>query len=109
MLTRESVVFHDETGAVVERKRQPLQAGSLLVDKGNYRHYMAKEIHEQPEVVGRTLAHYLDLAAGVGAAAVRSRLRRRGALARDDFRLRHGLLRGPRRPLLAGAVRAAAR
>jgi glucosamine--fructose-6-phosphate aminotransferase (isomerizing) len=26
---------------------------------------MAKEIHEQPEVVGRTLAHYLDLAEGV--------------------------------------------
>ena len=41
-----------------------MQAGSLLVDKGNYRHYMAKEIHEQPEVVGRTLAHYLDLASG---------------------------------------------
>ena len=35
-----------------------------MVDKGNYRHYMAKEIHEQPEVVGRTLAHYLDLASG---------------------------------------------
>ena len=65
VLTRESVVFHDETGAVVERKRQPLQAGSLLVDKGEHRHYMAKEIHEQPEVVGRTLAHYLDLGAGV--------------------------------------------
>jgi glucosamine--fructose-6-phosphate aminotransferase (isomerizing) len=33
------------------------------VDKGNYRHFMAKEIHEQPEVVGHTLAHYLDMAA----------------------------------------------
>ena len=65
VLTREATVFHDETGAVVERKRQPLQAGSLLVDKGEHRHYMAKEIHEQPEVVGRTLAHYLDLGAGV--------------------------------------------
>ena len=31
------------------------------MDKGNYRHFMAKEIHEQPEVVGHTLAHYLDL------------------------------------------------
>ena len=36
----------------------------MLVDKGNYRHFMAKEIHEQPEVVGRTLAHYLDMTAG---------------------------------------------
>jgi glucosamine--fructose-6-phosphate aminotransferase (isomerizing) len=35
-------------------------ASSVLIDKGNHRHFMAKEIHEQPEVVGHTLAHYLD-------------------------------------------------
>ncbi len=64
-LSRERVVYRDAVDQVVERARRPLQAGSLLVDKGNYRHYMAKEIHEQPEVVGRTLAHYLDLANGV--------------------------------------------
>jgi glucosamine--fructose-6-phosphate aminotransferase (isomerizing) len=33
-----------------------------MVDKGNHRHFMAKEIHEQPEVVGHTLAAYVDLA-----------------------------------------------
>jgi glucosamine--fructose-6-phosphate aminotransferase (isomerizing) len=33
----------------------------LLVDKGNHRHFMAKEIHEQPEVVGHTLASTVDL------------------------------------------------
>ena len=38
-------------------------ASAFLVDKGNHRHYMAKEIYEQPEVVGHTLAHYLDMAA----------------------------------------------
>lgn len=64
VLTRERVTFHDASGKEVERRRQPLQAGSFLVDKGNYRHFMAKEIHEQPEVVGRTLSHYLDLASG---------------------------------------------
>ena len=37
-------------------------ASSLLVDKGNYRHFMAKEIHEQPEVIGHTLANYIDFA-----------------------------------------------
>ena len=36
-------------------------ASALLVDKGNFKHFMAKEIHEQPEVVGHTLAHYLDM------------------------------------------------
>ena len=65
VLTREGTTFHDADDNLVERRRQPLQTGSFLVDKGNYRHFMAKEIHEQPEVVGRTLAHYLDLAEGV--------------------------------------------
>jgi glutamine---fructose-6-phosphate transaminase (isomerizing) len=64
VLTRERIVFYDAAGHEVERRRQPLQAGSFLVDKGNFPHFMAKEIHEQPEAVGRTLSHYLDLAAG---------------------------------------------
>jgi glutamine---fructose-6-phosphate transaminase (isomerizing) len=38
-------------------------ASSSLVDKANFRHFMAKEIHEQPEVVGHTLARYVDMAA----------------------------------------------
>ncbi|MHC2304853.1 glucosamine--fructose-6-phosphate aminotransferase (isomerizing) [Bradyrhizobium elkanii] len=44
---------------------KPSKSGvsSLLVDKANYRHFMAKEIHEQPTAVGQTLAHYLDMAA----------------------------------------------
>jgi glutamine---fructose-6-phosphate transaminase (isomerizing) len=35
-----------------------------MVDKANYRHFMAKEIHEQPEVVSHTLASFVDMAAG---------------------------------------------
>ncbi|MFM9163619.1 MAG: glutamine--fructose-6-phosphate transaminase (isomerizing), partial [Methylocystis sp.] len=65
VLRRAEVQFHDADDKRVDRRRQPLLAGSFLVDKGNFRHFMAKEIHEQPEVVGRTLAHYLDLAEGV--------------------------------------------
>ena len=61
VLTREGAVFHDASGAVVTRRKVRSQAGSLLIEKGNYRHFMAKEIHEQPEVVGHTLAHYIDL------------------------------------------------
>jgi glucosamine--fructose-6-phosphate aminotransferase (isomerizing) len=63
-LTHESARFHDSTGNLAERRRIKSPASALLVEKGNYRHFMAKEIHEQPEVVGRTLAHYLDMAAG---------------------------------------------
>ena len=50
-------------GKRVKRRIQRSPAGSLLAEKGNYRHFMAKEIHEQPEVVGHTLAHYIDMAA----------------------------------------------
>ena len=50
------------TGTTVERAVLKSNASAFLVDKGNHRHFMAKEIHEQPEVVGHTLAHYLDMA-----------------------------------------------
>ena len=44
-------------------KSSKSQASVMLIDKGNHRHFMAKEIYEQPEVVGHTLAKYLDMAA----------------------------------------------
>jgi glucosamine--fructose-6-phosphate aminotransferase (isomerizing) len=63
VLTRTSVEVRDAKGGKVERDVIKSSAAAFLVDKGNYRHFMAKEIHEQPEVVGHTLAHYLDMAA----------------------------------------------
>ncbi len=64
VLTRNSVAFYDEANRLVSRPKQKSLASAFMIDKGNYRHFMAKEIHEQPEVVGRTLAHYADLSAG---------------------------------------------
>jgi glucosamine--fructose-6-phosphate aminotransferase (isomerizing) len=63
VLSREGADIRDASGRPVKRRVQLSPAGSLLAEKGNYRHFMAKEIHEQPEVVGHTLAHYLDMAA----------------------------------------------
>ncbi len=63
VLTREVGVIYDVNGAVVNREVIKSGASSFLVDKANYRHFMAKEIHEQPEVVGHTLARYVDMAA----------------------------------------------
>jgi glutamine---fructose-6-phosphate transaminase (isomerizing) len=62
VLTREVGVIYDEQGDVVNRDVLKSGASSFLVDKANYRHFMAKEIHEQPEVVGHTLARYVDMA-----------------------------------------------
>ncbi|MBO4228423.1 glutamine--fructose-6-phosphate transaminase (isomerizing) [Bradyrhizobium neotropicale] len=63
VLTRTIALIYDSNGAIVRREMLKPGASSLLVDKANYRHFMAKEIHEQPDVVGQTLAHYVDLAA----------------------------------------------
>jgi glucosamine--fructose-6-phosphate aminotransferase (isomerizing) len=62
VLTRGGAEVFDAKGSKVERAVLKSSAAAFLVDKGNYRHFMAKEIHEQPEVVGHTLAHYLDMA-----------------------------------------------
>src|SRR3982074_418853 len=61
VVTRKGVKVHDAKGQAVERGVLKSNASAFLVDKGNHRHFMAKEIHEQPEVVGHTLAHYLDM------------------------------------------------
>lgn len=63
VVTRAGAQFFDKDGQPVERARQISQASALLADKANYRHFMAKEIHEQPQVIGRTLGHYMDFAA----------------------------------------------
>ena len=62
VLSREVGVIYDQHGAVANREVLKSGASALLVDKANYRHFMAKEIHEQPEVVGHTLARYVDMA-----------------------------------------------
>jgi glucosamine--fructose-6-phosphate aminotransferase (isomerizing) len=64
VVTRSGAEIHDSDGKLAERAVLKSQTSVLLVDKGNHRHFMAKEIHEQPEVVGHTLANYLDMAAG---------------------------------------------
>jgi glutamine---fructose-6-phosphate transaminase (isomerizing) len=63
VLNRKGVEVRDASGRKVERPVQKSNASALLIDKGNHRHFMAKEIFEQPEVVGHTLANYLDMAA----------------------------------------------
>jgi glucosamine--fructose-6-phosphate aminotransferase (isomerizing) len=63
VLRRKGADVRDASGKKVKRLVQKSNASAFLVDKGNHRHFMAKEIHEQPEVVGHTLAHYLDMSA----------------------------------------------
>src|SRR5437016_1765916 len=62
VLTRKGATIYDKNNAIVHRDAVKHSASTSLVDKANYRHFMAKEIHEQPEVVGHTLARYINLA-----------------------------------------------
>src|SRR3977135_1447829 len=62
VLTRKGATIYDKNNAAVHRDAIRHSAATSLVDKANYRHFMAKEIHEQPEVVGHTLARYIDMA-----------------------------------------------
>jgi glucosamine--fructose-6-phosphate aminotransferase (isomerizing) len=64
VVTAEGVTIRDQHDAVVSRDAQVSQVSALLVDKGNHRHFMAKEIYEQPETISHTLSHYLDMAGG---------------------------------------------
>jgi glutamine---fructose-6-phosphate transaminase (isomerizing) len=63
-LTRDKAEIFAIDGRKVNRPAIKSVASSLLVDKGNYRHFMAKEIHEQPEVISHTLASFIDFAEG---------------------------------------------
>ena len=60
VITRNSVEILNSENKVVERPVVVAATQSLVVDKGNHRHFMLKEIFEQPEVVQRTLSQYLD-------------------------------------------------
>ncbi|HVV28550.1 MAG TPA: glutamine--fructose-6-phosphate transaminase (isomerizing) [Rhizomicrobium sp.] len=59
------VSIFDAAGRPANREVKITSASAALVDKAGHSHFMAKEIHEQPEVVGHTLAHYLDPAGPV--------------------------------------------
>ncbi len=60
VLRRTSFEVFDQSGARVERPVKSVAGSAALVEIGNPRHFMEKEIHEQPEALGHTLATYLD-------------------------------------------------
>src|SRR5215217_1185339 len=63
VITPKGVTIRDGKDAIVQREQQISQASALMVDKGNHRHFMAKEIYEQPETISHTLSHYVDMGA----------------------------------------------
>lgn len=64
VLTRSSAQIFDAEGKSVERPVRRAVGRTFQVDKGNYRHFMQKEMFEQPEVLSHTLSAYVDMATG---------------------------------------------
>ena len=63
-LDRTGARMFDVDGEPVERQKVIVSASAAQVEKGEYRHFMEKEIHEQPDSVQRTLSAYLDFVNG---------------------------------------------
>jgi glucosamine--fructose-6-phosphate aminotransferase (isomerizing) len=63
-VTKAGAQMFDVAGKPVERAIVQVSASSAMVEKGEYRHFMEKEIHEQPDSVQHTLSEYLDLVTG---------------------------------------------
>jgi glucosamine--fructose-6-phosphate aminotransferase (isomerizing) len=64
LLRRDRVQIRNRDGQAVERPVTASGLSGALIEKGNYRHFMAKEIHEQPLVVAQTLQSYLKPLSG---------------------------------------------
>jgi glutamine---fructose-6-phosphate transaminase (isomerizing) len=62
VMTARGVSIMDYAGNPVSRPTQISQSAALMVDKGNHRHFMEKEIYEQPEIISHALSHYVDFA-----------------------------------------------
>ncbi|MBE8219712.1 MAG: glutamine--fructose-6-phosphate transaminase (isomerizing), partial [Alphaproteobacteria bacterium] len=60
LLYNDRVEIFDKSGTPQSRPTQTIDVATAMVDKGQYRHFMAKEIHEQPEVLSRSVGQYVD-------------------------------------------------
>ncbi len=64
VIGREGAQVFDANNQPVDRPRRRSVGKQHYVDKGNYRHFMQKEIYEQPEVIGHTLGAFVDMTTG---------------------------------------------
>jgi glucosamine--fructose-6-phosphate aminotransferase (isomerizing) len=60
LMTRKAAVILDHESREVSRPVTIAPASSGMIDKGNYRHFMLKEIYEQPTVLAQTLNSYIN-------------------------------------------------
>jgi len=64
VIDRTGARIFDQQGRAAHRQVKVLPASAAVMEKGNYRHFMEKEIHDQPEGCQRTIAAYVDTLTG---------------------------------------------
>lgn len=60
VITRAGAQIFTAEGAPANREVRKIEISSTRIDKGGHKHFMAKEIAEQPTVIAETLANYID-------------------------------------------------
>ncbi|UZD91859.1 glutamine--fructose-6-phosphate transaminase (isomerizing) [Cognatishimia activa] len=60
VLTRTSLEIRNESGEIANREKRKIQIDTARVDKAGHKHFMSKEIAEQPTVIGEAVRHYLS-------------------------------------------------
>ena len=60
VLTRTSLEIRNADGDLANRPLKQIQLDQARIDKGGHKHFMAKEIAEQPTVIGEAIDHYLS-------------------------------------------------
>ncbi|WP_297443880.1 glutamine--fructose-6-phosphate transaminase (isomerizing) [Acidocella sp.] len=60
VLTRDGASFHDRDNTPVQREKKLTALTGAAIGKGNFRHFMEKELHEHPVVIGDVLHRMLD-------------------------------------------------
>jgi len=85
VLTPRSIVVTDLSGKVVQRPTRVIDWDPVAVQKGGYRHFMMKEIEEQPAAVAATMASHLTVEGGIDIAALDALGDRLAAVKRITF------------------------
>ena len=60
VLTKDQVSFYDETLKKVNKKIHTMSENETTIDKGEYKHFMLKEIFEQPVTIKNCISEYVD-------------------------------------------------
>lgn len=61
IITESNIEFYSSDGLLLKKEIEEIKVDDFNTDKGNFEHYMLKEIYEQPDVLNRIISEYIDI------------------------------------------------